>query len=897
MIGPPDRPSEAIEALARSLPGHRARAWLVLLVERTWPLLWPPVGIAGTFLVAALLGLPPLLPPLWHAALLGALAVAEILLLLRVARGVRVPEPAELDRRLERASGLAHRPLAALADKPAAGGADALWVAHLLRAARAVRGLRSGWPHPGLAARDPIALRAALVVGLVAAIGVAGPLAPQRLAAALHPGFAPGVRAPAQRLQAWITPPAYTGLAPIFLAADDANAPGGTNPAARQVTVPAGSKLGLSLTGGHGGAPRLLLGRRSLPFRTLDTGSFSLETVLDTGGMLAVRRGGRTVGTWDLVVVEDPAPMVRFPMPPGVAEPGHTPLTRLPWAVSHPYGVVALQAEMHLVGRPQAKPLIVPIPLPGGAPKSASGAELADLTAHPWAGLPVVARLVGKDAAGRAGYSQDETFTLPQRVFTNPVARALIAVRRNLSLHPNNRDGAVAVLDQLSRLAQVWLHDPGGYLNLRAIAYLLIERVAADAVPRAQDRLWTLALHLEHGLTSRTARALEDARRALRDAPAQARLDRQQGRKVDQQKLAQLAQALQRALRNHLRALAQQAQRNPLNRQFDPQLHPRTTQKMQDLANQTRQRAESANNKGAQRSFSQLERMLPMLRNDQGATTARQMQRQRQMRRARQQLTAVGDVVRHEGALLDAAEMRAQGLQRQDQFAYPFRQLQPMPPVYGPPQAPGAATPAPSPQQTQRQDAARAQEQKMQQALRMAIGEVMQQFADLTGHIPPNLGNADAAMQAAAQALAQRRDGAAAAAERQAITALQKGGQAMSQQLARQFGRGRQPGEGQQPGGWRGGEQLGRGYGGQGFGNSWGFGPGRDQMGNASRDPLGRMTQDGSAGSADNGYVHIPNRMEHTRARAIQQELRRRDANPALSPVERAYIKRLLNTL
>lgn len=896
MIGPPDRPSEAIDALARTLPRHRARAAVVAVVEQAWPLLWPPLGLAGAFVIAALLGLPPMLPPLWHAALLGALAVAEALLLGRLLRGVRVPQPAELDRRLERASGLAHRPLAALADKPVAKGADALWVAHILRAAQAVRGLRSGWPHPGLASRDPRAFRAALIVGLVAAIGIAGPLAPARLAAAFHPGFTSGGGGTPERLQAWITPPAYTGLAPMFLAGarDTPDAP---NPAPHPITVPAGSQLGLSLTGGGNAVPSLALGDKTTALRLLDSGSYALETPLVASGRVAVRRGGRTVGAWNLIVEPDPAPLVRFPEPPGSVRPGETPLVRLPWAVSHPYGVVALEAEIHLVGRPQAPPLIVPIPLPGGAVKSASGAHFADLTAHPWAGLPVTARLLGRDAAGREGTSPPAAFTLPERNFTNPVARALIAVRRNLSLHPEQTDEAAGELDRIAALAGVWAHDAGAYLNLRAVTYLLLEQDAGDVVPAAQARLWTLALHLENGLSSRTLRSLEDARRALDQALAQARAAEEQGKAVDRQHLEALSKAFQQALQQHLQALAQEAKRNPLSQQFNPALHPQATQRMQDLAGQARQRVESGDDKAAQQSMAELEKMLPMLRNRQGPMTAQQRQRQQQRQQGRQQLSAIGDVIRHEGALLDQADRRSPGGEFQDQLALPFRTQPNLPPVLGiAPQAqPGP--PAPPPAADARARAARAAEEKMQGALRMAIGEVMQRFADLTGKIPPNLGDADAAMRGASAALAQGQDAAAASQEQKAIAALQKGGQAMSQQLAQQFGEGRQPGEGQQPGGWRQGEGYGQGQGEQAFGNPWGFGDDRNPLGGNSRDPLGRSTEDGTDGSADTGYVAIPDKSDPMRARDIQQELRRRDATPGITPAERDYIKRLLDTM
>ncbi|MFC7541646.1 DUF4175 family protein [Siccirubricoccus deserti] len=44
---------------------------------------------------------------------------------------------------------------------------------------------------------------------------------------------------PALRLEAWVTPPGYTGAAPVFL-----DAAGGS------ATVPAGSRLQVSLSGG-----------------------------------------------------------------------------------------------------------------------------------------------------------------------------------------------------------------------------------------------------------------------------------------------------------------------------------------------------------------------------------------------------------------------------------------------------------------------------------------------------------------------------------------------------------------------------------------------------------------------------------------------------------------------
>ena len=78
-------------------------------------------------------------------------------------------------------------------------------------------GCGSGVPRPGLARRDPRALRYALLLSLLACLFIANIDAPGRLYAAVTPSLPVAPGAPATELQAWITPPAYTRIAPIFL--------------------------------------------------------------------------------------------------------------------------------------------------------------------------------------------------------------------------------------------------------------------------------------------------------------------------------------------------------------------------------------------------------------------------------------------------------------------------------------------------------------------------------------------------------------------------------------------------------------------------------------------------------------------------------------------------------
>src|SRR5256714_3554447 len=151
------------DALGRVL--GRAR-WTIL-----WERLWPPLAsiatVIGMFLAVSWLGLWLWLPAIGRAIGLGvfflltAAAFAPLLML-------RVPSRIEGLRRLDRNSGLPHRPATAIADEIAVPTEDsysvALWRAHIERTLRAAKTLRAGTPMPRLPRRAPLSLRG-LVVG------------------------------------------------------------------------------------------------------------------------------------------------------------------------------------------------------------------------------------------------------------------------------------------------------------------------------------------------------------------------------------------------------------------------------------------------------------------------------------------------------------------------------------------------------------------------------------------------------------------------------------------------------------------------------------------------------------------------------------------------------------
>ena len=190
MTGPtPSRPPRppgpgriaALLALARG----------ALFWERLWPALWPLTGVIGLFLALALVDVLPRLAGWLHSALLLGLAVAAGWSAVRAMARLRLPSRVEARRRLELDSGLAHRPLSTRGD-PIAAGADnrdsaALWEVHQRRLGATLRALRPRLPRAGLAAVDPFALRAALILLLAIGLAAGGPDWPQRLTRAVTP--------------------------------------------------------------------------------------------------------------------------------------------------------------------------------------------------------------------------------------------------------------------------------------------------------------------------------------------------------------------------------------------------------------------------------------------------------------------------------------------------------------------------------------------------------------------------------------------------------------------------------------------------------------------------------------------------------------------------------------
>jgi len=508
-----------------------AAARAVLAWERIWPALWPATGIAGVGLAVALLdGFAPLSWPL-HALILACLVTAISLALHFNLHSFRWPSWTEGARRVERDSALKHRPISEAEDELAAGAGDAyaeeLWRAHLAARLGRLEHLRLSPPRSQLSRRDPHALRFVVLLLIAFAALMAGSDWARRLEAAFSPNA--GVLA---TLDAWIDPPAYTGEAPIYLGREN------------RVAVPAGSVLNLRVHGAD-----------HTPSVTLDDvrfdgseGEYAAGAKLMESGRVRVRAAGHTIGSWKITLIPDRPPTIAFAGRPDATE---RQALKLSYRASDDYGVTSARAVIRPHGRTGA-PLVLDLQLPERSAKDATLSTFRDLTEHPYAGLDVDITLQATDGAGQTATSNTVTFRLPQRIFTDPLARALVEQRQTIaSFGMAARSRVARALDALTLAPELFFEQQkGAYLAVRAAFWALTNAQSGEDLKRVEDLLWQTAVGLEQGGLLTMAEQLRRMQQMLMQMMAQG---------APQDEIDALLKRYDDLMQQYLTALAQNA--------------------------------------------------------------------------------------------------------------------------------------------------------------------------------------------------------------------------------------------------------------------------------------------------------------------------------------------------
>ncbi len=839
------------------LQGLVFRSRLILCFEEAIERFWQPTALLFVFVAALLTGWLPHLSAWLHLALLLAFAAVLIWQLRAGARAYRWPSEAEARRRLEKINGLAGRPLETLDDQMA-GGSPAqygIWETHKQRLWKQLTGMATGGTAPRLTRRDPYALRMISALMLIVAFVSAGSRPLDRIADSLFPQFTTPIPQIQLAIDAWITPPAYTGEPPVFLAsgssatpalsADAENDEGDDEASASvsAVSVPAGSALVVQIAGVED-PPKLTLPDGTIVEpEPLDKGAYRMEAPINSSGDIQLDLSSRDHRNWSVVAIPDAPPEII-----ASEKPRPTPQLSLTilYKASDDFGLSTISAEFR---RADAKPsfedidhfIETPLPVPPPEAYDTPRRSIRDLTAHPWAGGLVEMTLVATDVAGQVTKTRPMRVLLPERVFQHPVARAIIAQRRELAWDPERNWETVAKdLREIATDHQTYGSDLVVFMALD----MSIRRLARDKTglrPKKEqidfvvDMLWKTALRLDDGGLSLALARLRAAEEALAEAMA---------RDAGMAELERLMQELQNAMNDYLDAMREDMQRRMAEGEEPETAQGENTQMLRQndldsMLDQIRELMRNGMKEEAQEMLAQLQRMMENLRmgsNPQLSPEARE---------GMEMLNDMGELMNRQRDLLDQSFRRSQ----QEQWG-----------THGEWQGQrGDQQDGLSDGQVPMPDA------EAQAGLRQQLGDVMRRFGEMMDDIPAPFGDAERAMRDAEQALRGGDATGAVDPQSRAMDQLQSAAQVARDMMMERFSK-----------------EMGNGE----------MMP--SQGGKAGLDPFGREPSADYRGPSQ-GEVDIPDQGTMERAREVRDELRRRSGQRNRPPKELDYIDRLLD--
>lgn len=852
------------------------RAHFILAWERLWPLLLPFLLVLALFFIISWFGIWVLLPDMVRLPFVFILVLACFAALFEM-RHFQWPDISEACHHVEKNSKIPHQLLAALDDPLATSEEDkasyALWQLHKAQSFQAIQKLSVGLPAPRNDRRDPFAVRFIFLLLFCVAFFYAGDQRSNYLIAAFS-GLQSTSLPP--RIDAWISPPAYTNRPPIFLTKTE-----GQQSPNKMFEVPQGSTLfiraGHVIRAGLAAdimvyAAREKMGRKNRfaipPLQSDKLSSKALTPqqepieysfVLDQDIVIDVEHAGHIEYSWPLAIIIDKKPKIWLEKKPTVAVSG---AFELRYAIEDDYGVVKATADFKqdklfssvpmfpFLRRLEIPPraLVAPpnfvLNLPKAQPQHAVGRTLYDLTAHPWAGSIVTMTLVAHDEADQMGSSKPIKITLPQRQFSKPLAKALIEQRRILALDANARHHVASALDILMVEPARFIDDKSVYLGIYVVRNRIANAKNDDQLRAALNFLWTIALSIEDGILSEIKEELRSAQEKLRKALENG---------ASSEDIRRLMADMRQILNGYLQELTRQASRENFSTSFnkmDPHNQTIYQQDLQKMLDQIEELARIGAIETAQKLLFELQHMLENIKPAHSKTTNSNNEQQRQMHNAFSQFA---DVIKQQQQLMDDT----------------FRAT--------------SSKPVSNPDFFSRNNAQRFIQESFQQTLKTGEGkkqksdihpdklndliqkqeslyqQLQEMIESLQGHnvFSKGLDKAQQEMKSASQSLNENMMDDAIQNQGQALSAMRNAMREMARKMM---------GEGGQAGIY--------------------------SSGNLNRDPLGRWRR--QLGPELDGSIKVPDKIDIQRARKILQEIRNRLSEHDRLLFERDYLERLL---
>ncbi len=884
--------------LSRTFERKVRRARWAIVFEQLWLRLWVMFAIAGLFVLVSLLGLWPMLGDVVHSLVAGLFALAMLAAIIYAGR-IHWPAREDAIRRIESISGVPHRPASSYEDTLSSATPDpatlALWKAHRSRMAELLGRLKPGNPRPRTDRYDPFALRALLMLFVVTLAGLLGGGAFDRIKSAFR--FGSGISADT-RLDAWVSPPPYTGRPPLMLA-DGAAAITGARTASvssdgkppevpeRSVLIIRSSgtgveRLAIEVSGDTAEPQRIQAGEKKTPG---DVSEIRYE--LRKPVTLRALNGSRELARWTINVTPDHAPRITLTKKPELTPRGSMKLT---YKVEDDYGVASAQATLDKAKKkatdpskawaqaeplkgprlPEQRPPPIALRLPTASSKEGEQHTYIEAASHPWAGLKVTMTLEAKDVAGQTGKSAPLELVLPQKRFTKPLALAIVEQRRKLIEDHRYRGQVRTALDALMLEPAGFIDDLGVYLGLRTVYHRLENDRTRAGMRSSVQQLWQIALKIEDGDLSDAERRLKEAQEKLAKALEDGSSD---------EEIQKLMQEMKQALNDYMQQLAKEQGDEEMQEGRSQDQQMMSSQDLERMMQELEEAAKNGSREQAQQMLSEMQDLMERMQA--GKMNEKQRQQSKEMMQAMEEL---GDMAGDQQKLMDETfeEQRQQDGNEQGQQKGQKPNIRGAP--GGEPGSKGENT-APSGQRKMGKGGQPGKQQgqgqkgmpdlgsgedsegsgqgndqgnlaERQRQLKDRLAKLQRDLREKGIGSPEQLDAAEEAMENAERAIGEKNFAEATEQQGEALEQLRETGKQLGEQMAKNM-------------------------------------PSRmGKNGDTPRDPLGRPQR--SQGPDLGTSVKVPDQIDQQRAREILEELRKRSSEASRPPTELDYLERLL---
>ncbi len=834
-----------------SLTTARLLTGLSIIIERAWPRIIPALIIASTFATLSWFGLFRSVPDMVRYIFATALAIAFLISLLPL-RSFRFPTKQEVNARLEIANDLPHQPIGVQSDQLASAPDEfskALWQVHQKRMAEKLASVQADTPRPKIYELDHWALRTLPALSLVIAFAFSTGSLGGRLTDVWN-GIA-AIPAVPPRIDAWVTPPRYTGKAPIFLNVVEAQSTGITVPENSVLTVRIGAEASQTYEMAvNGVALKEPETKPGAPVASVSNGQL-LTTKLTGDATITLGYENTPLSQWAFKVIKDKPPQIAFTADPSKAKNGTVTLS---YSIKDDYGAAKGAAEFKLTPATKDARALYSMPdlalaLPRRNSSDGAAKTSKDLTQHPLAGEEFEIKLRAEDGAGHVATSEPKTHVMPEYYLANELARAIAEDRRLLARDANAKPLVLELLDALTIRPEETINNASHFLGIETARIRLYQAKSDDELRSVVDYLWEVALNIDKNSLSDAERRLKEAQDKLAEALENGASD---------EEIQKLMQELRQAMNEFMKQLVEEARKNPSTKQNDENSQELSSADLEKMLDKLEDLAKQGAKDQAKELLNQLRDMMNNLQARRDNKGGKGGEGQSEMEG---KLSELGKMLREQQKLLDET----------------FKQDRDAQTGEGQQQKDGGS------EQGQGQDGQGQQGQNGQggqpdgtengpkgglgglEQRQNKLGEQLQGLMDgLKGlGIDPGkeLGDAGKAMGRAGKNLGEGDTGEAIGDQTEALNALRKGAEGLMNKMQQAMG---DKGGGQQ----------------------------RGNKGPNDKDPLGRAR---SNSNPDTGLsTKVPDEIDVQRAREILEAIRKR-LGKALSPeLEKQYLERLL---